>query len=622
MNEELITSIQKEQSSCSLLPGFGEAPPTFTLPPSYPELLGPLADAMIEHYARNGNDGIDFVNTVIDPGLTPNGARRLFEEFAFLDDQLNGQNSCDALPSFLKQITHEPTYEYNGFHCDSLEEYSRAYLKLAVRPRVGTIGAQLGTEGKILTTGPNRFNPRPLAIENGDGEVEYIQLGSIFYWDSEPSVEELLEMGEYDDILSVLDTYAGFTEQLGGMIPNWNNSSCGRTQKPLFFRMVEKTAEKLESVESGARDEVLIRFLRPMILHYNFLRDGMDDSTKLKEKPGSTYRRVGRLPDGEAALHGFDDRHDHAKPGNELRNCRPRPEMDKHDRHELAKYQTLIGRELTEEERCDFFLGFFVGAESSLDFTHDQRDEDGRLIGQRLIDPALNALYAQGGLVIAEAWRALGRKYPELAERAELEALKYEAEFDRIQQILFKYAYRPEDKMFGMYDFVKAAQENNADAGHRKAWSLNGVFVLTALNLDTMLASEILDNIDNEYLRPDGLLAASRYFESDDQWDGKASWPILVRESIKAAIKYGRLDLAEKWLTIHIESHELHFAAEGKSAEKFDSSTRGKALVIGEYGKVNDLTMTHAVYLWMLAALKTVRKLKASKAAGMAAIQV
>lgn len=600
------------EAYCTVLPDFGHPPAPYVRLESYADRLGSLFVALSQHTP----DGIDAINTIFDPQLTDRGAVDLYEELVL--EGVSGDRKI--FQEFLGHVAHSPEYAYaERIKAPELKDYSEQYVLASVQPAPTEIGTQIGLPNKIITTGPNRFNPRSpdrlsihKIIQNPDGTEEIasekVELGSFFYWDAEPTIEALLALGRHEDVIEVLDAYAHYTERFGGNILNWNNTSVDRTQPPMFFRMVAKTAEYMGN-------DILLRYLRPMILHFNFLRDGMDDANKLGEKPGSTHRRTGRLHDGESALHNFDDQHDHSRLGNPITKCRPRAEMEKQDEHDIATYELNVlrgERKLSSEERCDFCQGICAGAESGLDFTKDQADEDGRLIGHRLINPALNAMYAEGALIIANAWRVLGEQDPSQVQRATKEITHYMAECERIKQILHKYNYNETDRMFGMYDFVRGAEDINM--GRRRAWSLNGVFVLSSGLTEPEIAWEVLDGIDENFLRPEGLLAASRYFESDLQWDGKASWPILVRETIKAAIRYGRFDLAEKWLTIHIDSDNMLFAAEGKLGEKNDSSKRGVAIVMGEYAEVSDLTMSHAVHLWMIRMLPLVRQAQAAQA--------
>jgi len=596
------------------VPVFGEPPKEYVRPPSYEEVLGPdLFKALCEYYT----DGISVINTHFGciPGAA--NARLLFEELRMeVDvDPETGRIPKEIADDFIRAICYRPVYQSKEpIKANSLEDYSKKYVLAALQPAPTHTGTQIGLPGKVITTGPNRFNPSSpegLTIteidpETGEITQKQVELASFFYWDAEPAIEALLDMGRFEDVIEVLNSYAYYCEHFGGDILNWNNTSVDRSQPPMFFRMVAKAAEYMG-------DDVLIQFLKPMVQHFSFWQDGMNDTNKLGHAPGSTYRRTGRLAGGEVALHNFDDSHDHTRPDNPIDKCGPRPEMKEQDEHDLIEYEKCIDCELTDEERCDFFNGIFSAAETGLDFTDDQADEDGRLITHRLINPALNAMYAEGASVIARAWRIAAEEYPDAKKHAIDQALLFEGERERVWRILQTYNYNKEDKMFGTYDFVKGA--NGIDLGRRRAWSLNGAFVLSSGMTDKATAWEVLDGIDENFLRPGGLLAASRYFESNRQWDGKASWPILVRECIKGAIRYERYDLAIKWLEIHIESNLKLFETIGHLGEKNASHTRGVAIAIGEYGP-QDITMSYAVHLWMVKMLNALKLRTTAQAIG------
>lgn len=696
MTEVVTTLPSAEHLSISeRFPDFGQEPALYERPPLLRDVLG--NQLFQELVAHEKEDGFRIVTRIPHPSLGAEGLKQLYEEdiILTLGDLANQEASSTLLQAltsvetreegakyrrvpaeeisdpkrfafeqFLRHTSVQPTYRYEKERDPtlSLDEFARRFLRDAVRPAPTNTGTQTGlpTEGLVVTTGDNRFSPgKPETIEiativvneqTGQRKIVFkeialeddlaeIELASFFYWDAEPTIEALLDMGEFESVIRVLDSYAYYCEYRGGNILNWNNTSVDRSQPPMFFRMVEKAAEYMG-------DEILVRYLRPMIQHFNFWRDGMDG--KLGEEPGSSYRRTARLPDGETALRNFDDLHDHTRPDNPINKCCPRQEMHEQDLRDLEEFETLLGRKLTDEERCDFFLGIKAAAETGLDFTDDQAEiwefvisKDGktkielaeniktmqdianrmakrayaRLITHRLINPALNAMYAEGALIIAKAWKAAAKQDPRLTEHAKAQIELYKNEHARIWEILQKYCYNKEDKMFGMYDFVKAAEQKDADAGRRPAGSLNGIFVLSSGMTDNATAMEVLECVDKNFLQKGGLIAASRYFDSDKQWDGKASWPILVRECIKAAIRYERYDLAYKWLKIHLKSNEMLYAETGHLSEKNDASQMGKAIIVGEYGP-QDIAMTYSSHLWMRKMLPHVRRVRILHAAG------
>ncbi len=455
----------------------------------------------------------------------------------------------------------------------TLEEHCIHVLKNSVRRPTKDTASQIGIDEEILEPG-GRFG------------IHQEGHGRLFYWDIFPTARgAIAAAGEWgiSKVRSTLRAFGKLAVKLSGCIPNvnakWGDRRSHPPVLPRIVRVLERSEGRKNPEDEGALDE----FLPLMEMHFMYFREGANDDDKLGQEPGSVYRHLVRAPNGGIIYRAHDD------------GKGPRDEMWLEDMKTLGRLKKALGRAPTQAEKDLLFDSIRAGAREAEDFRIADAGDRKNFHTMRLAELApikSNALMYEYACTLAfvnyrAAERALAAGDIKTANAARTKAMFFEREAEQLSICIHEF-FLTEDGFCGDYDF-----KNNERP--KKGVVLSGVFALSAGVFSYERGREMLDFIDETFLRPGGLVN-TLYEESDQQWDNNV-WPIMQLDAIDAAILYGRYDLAYKWCRLFVTNSKMTFAKHKALFEKNDPNKRGEPGNQGEYDCVRDILMTICAYL-------------------------
>lgn len=566
--------ITVEGSLATARPESFVAPDVIPPPPS--RLHGEAFAAMCR--AKVCADGIDTADAELQPGFTAGDVQTTWEALS-----PDARQDPERVALFAKTFFHFPKrtpVESTRRPDLSLSGYSRDCMLRSARTARATVGSQIGLPYRILPPG-GRF------------DVTEPERGRTYGWDRWPTYRGAILMGAWGwgMLRSALGNAKYIIRKLNGNDPNGNATYFqDRSQPPVAPRLVRLLAE-----HEGP--QVMGEFLESMVAHFQYWNEGADDPDKLGTEPGSTYRRVVRMPNGAVMYRFYDDGPD--------KGLGPRDEMYAVDLEILADYEHALGRPATDAEKKRLFTNIRATAEHGEDFTVDLCEDGQNLYTLNTIDRAsvkLNALQAENAQIIAAANRiqAENTHSPKLAEQYVQEAIRYETRALELADCIEQYC---------LTDNGWLADFNIVQGKTMPGTAMNGVFALSAGIIRPELAIPMLETMEEIFLHSGGFVN-TLHDQSTQQWDNTA-WPIMQLEAVDAAVRYGRYDLALKWCDVWLNANDLMYQKYGCLFEKSDPNRPGEPGNGGEYDCVKDLLMSHGVDM----ALRAMRPHLAKKAA-------
>lgn len=374
----------------------------------------------------------------------------------------------------------------------------------------------------VLTRQPDEYDPLSSLIPLPES---YIVPGGrfreIYYWDSYFTMEGLMESGETDMAVNMVDNFSFLVDSLG-FIPNGNrNYYLGRSQPPFYSLMVDLVAADNRDLYNS--------YLPHLIKEYEFWMNGAEGLTK--EDPASN--RVVLMPDG-SILNRYWDNYD-----------LPRPESFKPD-YELVHNNNL--------DPSTTYRHLRAGAESGWDYSSRWfRDHKSlkTIHTTEIIPIDLNTLLYHLELKIAQ-----GYNWNEQLE----EANKYLERASKRKEAINNYLWDETEQFFVDYDYVAGKPTG--------VLSLAGAYPLFFKLASKAQAKPVTKRLLRDFLKPGGFVTTLNF--TGEQWDSPNGWPPLQWLTINGLYNYGYADegneAAERWLKRNKEVYR----ATGKMMEKYN----------------------------------------------------
>ena len=370
-----------------------------------------------------------------------------------------------------------------------------------------------------------------------------------YYWDSYFIAEGMAATGRYDVVRDMVENF-GYLIERYGYVPNGNRRYyLGRSQLPLFSKMIELLGEQ----DNGSS---ILEFLPALATEYRFWMDG--------NGPGESTDGVGdRVLDlGPAVLNRYWDD-----------SNQPRPESYRRDYH--------IGQGVTASDRPALYRDIRAACESGWDFSsrwladpHDIRT----IRTTSLLPVDLNASLWYMERKLAD-WSVLADDY-ETAERyreaAETRRRAITAHcWDHSAGYFFDYAWTDDQRV--------------------DRWTLAGVAPLFFGLATPEQAKSVAATLENRFLEPGGL--CTTLTRTNQQWDAPNGWAPLQWMAVHGLRNYGHVDLADlikqRWLT----TTQSVFDRTGELVEKYDVTDSTQEAGGGEYPPQQGFAWTNAVVL-------------------------
>lgn len=417
----------------------------------------------------------------------------------------------------------------------------------------------------VLTRQPDEYDPLSSLIPLPES---YIVPGGrfreIYYWDSYFTMEGLVESGQAEMAMNMVDNFSFLIDSIG-FIPNGNrNYYLGRSQPPFYSLMVDLVA-------SGQRER-FTGYLPQLLAEYNFWMNGAD--TLSSSYPA--HRRVVLMPDSSLLNRYWDN------------YALPRPESFKPD-YELVHENSLPAETTYRHLRA--------GAESGWDYSSRWFEDHKSLktIHTTDIIPVdLNALLYHLELKIAQGYNWKGD-----LQNADLFLNKAE----KRKQAINKYLWDEADQFYVDYDFIKGRKTG--------VLSLAGAYPLFFRLATKAQAKPVAERLLSDFLKPGGFVTTLN--ETGQQWDAPNGWAPLQWITINGLYYYGYSDegndAAERWLNRNKEVYK----ATGKMMEKYNVLDTMLLAGGGEYPLQDGFGWTNGVAIALqkiLAERDTVNAMK------------
>ncbi|HLF65340.1 MAG TPA: alpha,alpha-trehalase TreF [Saprospiraceae bacterium] len=375
------------------------------------------------------------------------------------------------------------------------------------------------------------------------------RFGEIYYWDSYFTILGLLESDRGDIAKDMLANFAHLIETIGH-IPNGNRTYfLSRSQPPFFALMIRE-------VGSHTGDSRLYKKYAPYIeQEYNFWMDFRSDSSKYP----MAYRRAVELEPGVLMNRYWDD------------TDTPRQESYIED-VELAQKSDRNAAELYRDLRA--------ACESGWDFSSRWCEDSMRLetiYTTSILPVDLNCL-----LWSMESF--LAKTYED--DVAATKALHYQMLADRRKELISKYFWHAQGKLFRDFNFVAGY--------HTPTDSLATMYPLYMQIATEEQAQGVADAV-HRFLKPGGLVPTLH--RTGQQWDAPNGWAPLQWIAYQGLKNYGyeelANDIAQRWIDNVIRVYKNT----GKLVEKYNVEDITLAAGGGEYPVQDGFGWTNGVFL-------------------------
>ncbi|MGN6420746.1 MAG: alpha,alpha-trehalase TreF [Pseudobacter sp.] len=391
--------------------------------------------------------------------------------------------------------------------------------------------------------------PHPYIVPGG-------RFREIYYWDSYFTMLGLKENKDTTMIRNMVDNFA-YLINTYGHIPNGNRTYyLSRSQPPFFALMVDLLAE-LQT------DSIYARYLPALEKEYDFWMDG---ATKLK--PGQSFRRAVKMPDGNIMNRYWDDQ------------STPRPESYREDIETGKKFKG---------NKSMLYRNLRAGAESGMDFS-SRWLADGKNLHTiqtvNYIPIDLNSLLYKLELGISRGKQLTGK---------DSLSIEFRKKADRRIIAIDKYCWNKQLDYYCDYNFVTKKISNTITPA--------GIYPFCLFNrkLDYMslLARKVAVVVKGQLLKDGGVLTTVN--TTGQQWDAPNGWAPLQYMTIWGFHRCGQRELAreitQKWQQLNTDVYQRT----GKLMEKYNVTDTRLEAGGGEYPGQDGFGWTNGVFLRLTA---------------------
>lgn len=409
-----------------------------------------------------------------------------------------------------------------------------------------------------------------------------------FNWDDDPTIDGLLALDDYELANDIVKVKGYLRDKYGFEFNGTLTCFADRSQPMVYANCVDMLSEAYLARGGSPTDPEypLVKYLPQMVREMQWWERGV---AHLERNSGAiAHEHVVRMPEG------YMFRYHSTK-------ATPRPESYRQD-VETAKIAEHYNRAV---DLSKIFTHIRAAAESGFDFSANRWCADGRnmhtIQTTNILPVDHNSLVVHTKRKIAEAYRLsalVPGKSADYVRMANFEAARYDAEAKQLTKMINKYCWNEDTGLYHDYDFVRHYQDQTPiHANQTQAQSLATVFPLFAGVASRKQAHSVADRIQQNFLLQGGL--ATTLHNTEQQWDGDMSWPILNRKAQKAFEKYGYADLAGLIRGRFVAATSKIYNDTGKVYEKINARTITKGTA-GEY----DVTGDFAMSLGVVAAMR------------------
>ena len=400
------------------------------------------------------------------------------------------------------------------------------------------------SEGSTLLPLPN-----PYLVPGG-------RFREIYYWDSYFTMLGLKESGETALIRNMVDNFA-YLINTYGHVPNGNRSYyLSRSQPPFFALMVDLLSE-LQS------DTIYATYLPALEKEYQFWMDG---SAKLK--PGQSFRRSVKLPDGTVMNRYWDDQ------------STPRPESYRED-VELSKK--------SKQSPALLYRNLRAAAESGIDFSSRWLG-DGKNLQTiqttQYIPVDLNTLLYKLELGIARGNLLTGK---------DSAAAAFSRKADKRILAIDKYCWNKGLNYYTDYNFVTKKTSNLVTPAGMYPFCLFN----RKLDYMSLLARNAANTVKEQLLKDGGILSSVN--ATGQQWDAPNGWAPHQYMTIWGFERCGQRelarDIAQRWTKLNADVYKRT----GRIMEKYNVADTRLEAGGGEYPGQDGFGWTNGVFLKLVA---------------------
>ncbi len=416
-----------------------------------------------------------------------------------------------------------------------------------------------------------------------------IRFGRVkFNWDDDPTMDGILALGDYELANDIAKAKGYLRDKYGFEFNGTLTCFADRSQPMVYANCVDMLSEAYIARGGSPTDPEypLVKYLPQMVHEMQWWERGI---AHLERNPGAiAHEHMVRMPEG------YMFRYHSTK-------ATPRPESYRQD-VETAKLAQHYNKAI---DLSKVFTHIRSAAESGFDFSANRWCADGMnmhtIRTTDLLPVDHNALAVHTKRKIAEAYRLSSLtpgKDDSYIRMAQHEAMRFDAEAKQLGGLINKYCWSEETGLYHDYDFVRHYQDQTPiHANQTRAQSLATVFPLFAGIASAGQARSVAQRLKQDFLLQGGL--ATTLQNTEQQWDGDMSWPILNRKAQKALEKYGHDDVAGMIRGRFVAATSKIYNETGKVYEKINARTISKGTA-GEY----DVTGDFAMSLGVVAAMR------------------
>ena len=385
--------------------------------------------------------------------------------------------------------------------------------------------------------------PNPYIVPGG-------RFREMFYWDSYFSIVGLLESGEDELALGMIDNFAYLIDSFG-FIPNGNRSYfLSRSQPPLFAATLLAYAEK-----HGL--DAVIQYLPQLEKEYQYWMDGNESVPQeavegvhliVLENGDYLNRYAGAKEEPRAEAYG-----------KELRWASALPERERGTYHKHLRAVCESGWDFSSRWFSD-------GMNKSTTYAMD------------IIPVDLTSLLFQ-----IEHTLAVLFDHTENSKKSE----HYFAASERRKALLHKYHFDEKTGTYQDYDYVQGKL-----TGRMSMAMAYPLFVGAAT---ASAANSVSKYLNQHFLKQGGFV--STLVETGEQWDYPNGWAPLQYIGVKGLLTYNKHALANDAMSRWLALNEKVYQAEGKMMEKYNVVDTTLKAGGGEYPTQDGFGWTNGVDL-------------------------